>query len=372
MQFIDEFRDPNAVKLLLNQINALVKETQFSKDSPLNIMEVCGGHTHAIFKFGLDRLLPPEINFIHGPGCPVCVLPMGRIDTCIDIARQSNVIFCTFGDAMRVPGQQGSLLTVRGEGHDIRIIYSPLDALKLAKLNPEKQIVLFGLGFETTMPSIALTIQQAKQQQLTNFSLLCQHICIIPTLKALLMLPDVKIDAFLGPGHLSMIIGIKPYEFISQNYAKPVVISGFEPVDMLQSVVMILMQLIKRQYSVENQYRRIVADQGNLVAQTVIRQVFTLQGNDEWRGLGEIVDSGVRLSTQYREFDAELRFKTKRYSLQDDPDAHCGDVLTGRCKPVNCPLFGKKCTPKSAYGALMVSSEGACAAYYQYRQSDLI
>lgn len=372
MQFIDEFRDPNAVKLLLNQINALVKQTTFSQDYPLNIMEVCGGHTHAIFKFGLDRLLPPQINFIHGPGCPVCVLPMGRIDTAIDIAKQPDVIFCTFGDAMRVPGQQGSLLSVRGEGHDIRIIYSPLDALKLAKLNPNKQIVLFGLGFETTMPGIALTLQQAKQQQLTNFSLFCQHICIIPTLKALLMLDDVKIDAFLAPGHLSMIIGIDPYQFISQKYAKPVVVSGFEPTDMLQSIVMILIQCIKQQYHIENQYRRIVADHGNPIAQAVIAEVFTLQGNDEWRGLGEIAGSGVRLSAQYREFDAELRFKTKRYSLQDDPDACCGDVLTGRCKPTHCPLFAKKCTPHSAYGALMVSSEGACAAYYQYRQSDII
>ncbi|WP_392552604.1 hydrogenase formation protein HypD [Orbus wheelerorum] len=372
MQFIDEFRAPNAVKSLLNQINALVKKTVFTKDSPLNIMEVCGGHTHAIFKFGLDQLLPPEINFIHGPGCPVCVLPMGRIDTCIDIAKQPNVMFCTFGDAMRVPGQQGSLLTIRGEGHDIRIIYSPLDALKLAKLNPEKQIVLFGLGFETTMPGIALTILQAKQLQLSNFSLLCQHICIIPTLKALLALPDIKIDAFLGPGHLSMIIGIKPYEFISQDYAKPVVISGFEPVDILQSVIMILMQLIKQQYLVENQYRRIVADKGNTAAQAVINQVFTLQGNDEWRGLGKILDSGVRLNEKYREYDAELRFNTKRHCQQDDPNARCGDVLTGRCKPINCPLFGQTCTPTSAYGALMVSSEGACAAYYQYRQSDLI
>ncbi|WP_392561032.1 hydrogenase formation protein HypD [Orbus sturtevantii] len=372
MQFIDEFRDPNAVKLLLNKINALVKQTQFTQDSPLNIMEVCGGHTHAIFKFGLDRLLPPEINFIHGPGCPVCVLPMGRIDTCIDIAKLPDVIFCTFGDAMRVPGQQGSLLATRGQGYDIRIIYSPLDALTLAKRNPQKQIVLFGLGFETTMPGIALTIQQAKQQQLTNFSLLCQHISIIPTLKALLTLPNIKIDAFLGPGHLSMIIGVKPYQFISENYAKPVVISGFEPVDMLQSVVMILMQLIRQQYLVENQYRRIVADQGNLLAQAVIKQVFTLQGNDEWRGLGEILGSGVRLSKEYQEFDAELRFNTKHYSHQDDPNARCGDVLTGRSKPINCPLFGKKCTPQSAYGALMVSSEGACAAYYQYRQGDLI
>lgn len=372
MQFIDEFRDPNVVKLLLNQINSLVQQTNFTEKNPLNIMEVCGGHTHAIFKFGLDRLLPTQINFIHGPGCPVCVLPMGRIDTCIDIAKRPNVIFCTFGDAMRVPGQQGSLLSARGEGYDIRIIYSPLDALKLAQQNTDKQIVLFGLGFETTMPSIALTLQQVKKQQLTNFTLFCQHICIIPTLKALLTLPDVKIDAFLAPGHLSMVIGIEPYQFISEIHAKSVVVSGFEPIDILQSIIMILMQQITQQYCVENQYRRIVTDHGNSIAQEVIAEVFTLEGNDEWRGLGEIENSGVRLSNAYRQFDAEQRFNTQRYSLQDDPNARCGDVLTGRCKPINCPLFGKKCTPNSAYGALMVSSEGACAAYYQYRQSDLI
>lgn len=371
MQFIDEFRNPQQVKQLLAKINTLINQTHYSVERPLQIMEVCGGHTHAIYKFGLEKLLPEQIEFIHGPGCPVCVLPMGRIDSCIEIAKKPEVIFCTFGDAIRVPGRNGSLLQARQQGADIRLIYSPLDALKLAKENIDKQVVLFGLGFETTMPGMALTLKQAKQQQLKNFSLFCQHITIMPTLRSLLQQPDILIDAFLAPGHVSMVIGIEPYDFISQNHHKPVVVSGFEPIDILQSIAMILEQIISHNIKVENQYRRVVHDNGNAIAQAVINEVFTLQGDDEWRGLGIIANSGVRLSQDYLEFDAERRFGLHRKQVADNPQSRCGDVLTGRCKPINCPLFGKQCTPDSAYGALMVSSEGACAAYYQYRQGEL-
>lgn len=372
MQFIDEFRNPTQVKNLLSQIHALVKKTAFTQQNPLQIMEVCGGHTHAIFKFGLERLLLPEIDFIHGPGCPVCVLPMGRIDTCIEIAKRPNVIFCTFGDAIRVPGRHGSLLKAREEGAAIRLIYSPLDSLTLAEKNPDQQVVLFGLGFETTMPSVALTLQQAKQRKINNFFVFCQHITIIPTLKSLLMQPDIHIDAFLAPGHLSMVIGTTPYHFITERYHKPVVVSGFEPTDILQSILMVLQQFIHHQCLVENQYRRIVPDEGNPRAQTIINEVFSLQGDDEWRGLGTIANSGVRLSEAYSSFDAEKHFKPQHHKVADDPLSRCGDVLTGRCKPIECQLFGKQCNPESAYGALMVSSEGACAAYYQYRQGEPI
>lgn len=370
MQFIDEFRNPNQVKTLLSQIHTWVKKTDFTLEKPLQIMEVCGGHTHAIFKFGLERLLPPEINFIHGPGCPVCVLPMGRIDACIEIAKRPDVIFCTFGDAIRVPGRQGSLLKARQEGAAVRLIYSPLDALKIAEQHPDQKIVFFGLGFETTMPSVAITLQQAKQRKITNFFVFCQHITIIPTLKSLLTEADINIDAFLAPGHLSMVIGITPYDFICNQYHKPVVVSGFEPTDMLQSILMILQQFANKQCLVENQYRRVVPDIGNPRALAAINDVFMLQGHDEWRGLGIIPDSGVRLKEAYADFDAEKYFQPKQQSVADDPLSRCGDVLTGRCKPVDCPLFSKQCTPDSAYGALMVSSEGACAAYYQYRQGD--
>lgn len=370
MQFIDEFRNPTQVKSLLSQIHAWVKKTSFTAEKPLQIMEVCGGHTHAIFKFGLERLLPPEIEFIHGPGCPVCVLPMGRIDACIEIAKRPEVIFCTFGDAIRVPGRQGSLLKTRQEGAAVRLIYSPMDALTIAEQNPDKKIVLFGLGFETTMPSLAITLQQAKQRKITNFFVFCQHITIIPTLKSLLMTPDIQIDAFLGPGHLSMVIGTHPYSFICEQYYKPVVVSGFEPTDILQSIVMVLKQFANKQCLVENQYRRVVPDEGNPRALAVINDVFIMHGDDEWRGLGIIPDSGVRLNETYAAFDAEKHFQPKQQRVADDPQSRCGDVLTGRCKPLECHLFGKQCTPESAYGALMVSSEGACAAYYQYRQGE--
>lgn len=367
MRYVDEFRDPALVSALLSRIEHLLPQLPDQSRLPLQIMEVCGGHTHAIFKFGLDQLLPDGLEFVHGPGCPVCVLPMGRIDSCLEIAAHPEVIFCTYGDAMRVPGRNGSMLDAKRRGADIRVVYSPLDALTLAQRNPTREVVFFGLGFETTMPASALTLQQAKRLGLTNFSLFCQHITIIPTLRSLLQQPDVRIDGFLAPGHVSMVIGTSPYDFICDQFNKPLVVTGFEPLDILQGLVMLLEQMVSGRCAVENQYRRIVPDSGNLLAQQALAEVFSAKASSEWRGLGEIADSGVQLSPAYQAFDAELRFNPQQQRVADDPRSRCGDVLTGRCKPDQCPLFGGECTPENAFGALMVSSEGACSAYYLYR-----
>lgn len=368
MRYVDEFRDPALASTLLRRVEWLMQQISSQRKMPLQIMEVCGGHTHAIFRFGLDRLLPDNLEWVHGPGCPVCVLPMGRIDSCVEIAAHPEVIFCTYGDAMRVPGRNGSLLDARRRGADIRIVYSPLDALALAREHPEREVVFFGLGFETTMPASALTLQQARQMNVTNFSLFCQHITIIPVLQSLLGQPDVRIDGFLAPGHVSMVIGSAPYRFICEDYNKPLVITGFEPLDILQGLVMLLEQLYTGRSHVENQYRRIVPDSGNLLAQEALAEVFCLKHSSEWRGLGEIADSGVELTPMYAGFDAERRFNVEPREVADDPRSRCGDVLTGRCKPDQCLLFGNICTPHNAFGALMVSSEGACSAYYQYRR----
>lgn len=370
MRFVDEFRDPQLAKTLLEQLHQRAGLLPYTADKPLQIMEVCGGHTHAIFKFGLDKLLPPQLEFIHGPGCPVCVLPMGRIDACCEIAAHPEVIFCTFGDALRVPGQHGSLAQARERGADIRVVYSPLDGLRLARENPARQVVFFALGFETTQPVTAVTLQQARRERLTNFSIFCQHISLMPTLRSLLLQDDVRIDAFLAPGHVSMITGAAPYHFINQEFGKPLVISGFEPLDMLQSVLMLVKQVCEASCKTENQYRRVVPEQGNLLAQKAMREVFTLTGSSEWRGLGMIERSGISLTSAYATFDAEHRFSPQAQPVADDPRSRCGEVLTGRCKPHQCPLFGTGCTPHNAFGALMVSSEGACAAWFQYRHQE--
>lgn len=370
MRFVDEYRAPEQVMQLIEHLKARAQRLNYTAKRPLRIMEVCGGHTHAIFKFGLDQLLPDNIEFIHGPGCPVCVLPMGRIDSCIEIASQPDVIFCTFGDAMRVPGKNGSLLQARTRGADIRIVYSPMDALKLAQENPQRKVVFFGLGFETTMPATAITLQQAKARKISNFFFFCQHITLIPTLRCLLEEPDNGIDAFLAPGHVSMVIGTDAYGFIASDYHRPLVVAGFEPLDLLQGVAMLVEQKIETRSQIENQYRRVVPDTGNVLAQQAIADVFAVEGDSEWRGLGLIAESGVRLTSSYRQFDAEAHFRPRPQQVCDDPRARCGEVLTGKCKPHQCPLFGKTCNPQTAFGALMVSSEGACAAWYQYRNQE--
>lgn len=367
MRFVDEYRAPEKVMQLIDALSERARLLAHTAERPLRIMEVCGGHTHAIFKFGLDRLLPENIEFIHGPGCPVCVLPMGRIDSCIEIAEHPEVIFCTFGDAMRVPGKNGSLMQAKARGADVRVVYSPLDALRLARENPARKVVFFGLGFETTMPATAILLQQAKEQGVDNFYFFCQHITLIPTLRSLLERPDNGIDAFLAPGHVSMVIGTAAYGFIAGQYQRPLVVAGFEPLDLLQGVLMLVEQKIAGRSLVANQYRRVVPDEGNALAQRAMADVFAVHGDSEWRGLGTISESGVRLTEAYSQFDAEAHFRPAPQQVYDDPRARCGDVLTGRCKPHQCPMFGKACNPQNAFGALMVSSEGACAAWYQYR-----
>ncbi|NUU64908.1 hydrogenase formation protein HypD [Enterobacteriaceae bacterium BIT-l23] len=367
MRFVDEYRAPERVMQLIEQLKACARHLPYDARRPLRIMEVCGGHTHAIFKFGLDQLLPDNIEFIHGPGCPVCVLPMGRIDACIEIASHDGVIFCTFGDAMRVPGKEGSLLDAKARGADVRVVYSPMDALTLARDNPQREVVFFGLGFETTMPATAVTLRQARLEGVNNFFMFCQHITLLPTLKSLLDQPENGIDAFLAPGHVSMVIGTGAYDFIAEAYRRPLVVAGFEPLDLLQGVILLVEQICAGVSRVENQYRRVVPDAGNPLARQAMAEVFAISGDSEWRGLGTIAESGVQLTAPYQSFDAERRFQPRRRQVCDSPEARCGDVLTGRCKPVDCPLLGQRCNPDNAFGALMVSSEGACAAWYQYR-----
>jgi hydrogenase expression/formation protein HypD len=338
-------------------------------------MEICGGHTHAIFRYGLDKLVPKSIEFIHGPGCPVCVLPMTRVDDCLDIAERPGVIFTTFGDAMRVPGTRGNLMQAKADGADIRMVYSPLDALELARRHPDREVVFFGLGFETTMPSTALTVQQAAREGRTNFSLFCNHILVPPPIKALLDDPDMQLDGFVGPGHVSMVIGTEPYEFIAHDYGKPLVVAGFEPLDLLQSVLMVLQQIAEGRAEIENQYARVVPEKGNPAALAAIDDVFEPRDAFDWRGLGEIDMSGVKIRSRYAAFDAETKFavgygagksSSREALLPEMEGTRCGDVVKGMIKPWQCPKFGKECTPDAPLGALMVSSEGACAAYHLY------
>jgi len=366
MKYVDEFRDPDKARILLTEIRQLADGLHQKLHRPVFLMEVCGGHTHSIFRYGIESMLPASIELVHGPGCPVCVLPMGRVDDCVLLAENPKVIFTTFGDAMRVPGSKKSLLQAKADGADVRMVYSPLDALALARKNPDREVIFFGLGFETTMPSTALTVIQAKQEGITNFSLFCNHITIIPTIKAVLDSPDLQLDGFLGPGHVSMVIGNAPYGFIADHYRKPVVIAGFEPLDILQAIWMVLQQLALGEARVENQYSRIVPDAGNNVALNAIGEVFELREFFEWRGLGSIDHSGVKMRDNWAAFDAEVKFTVPSIKIADPKSCQCGEVLKGAIKPWDCKVFGKACTPETPMGALMVSSEGACAAYYRY------
>jgi hydrogenase expression/formation protein HypD len=366
VRYVDEFRDPEKAKTLLREITGLSAKLQSRKRRPLQIMEVCGGHTHAIFRYGIGTMLPDEIELVHGPGCPVCVLPMGRVDDCVSLAEIPGVILTTFGDAMRVPGSKKSLLQAKSEGADVRMVYSPLDALRIAQENPDKEVVFFALGFETTMPSTAMTVLRAEAEVVTNFSLFCNHITIIPTVKAILDSPELELDGFLGPGHVSMVIGNAPYKFIAEQYGKPIVIAGFEPLDVLHALWKVLKQLDEGRSEVENQYARVVPDAGNAVALDVIGKVFELREFFEWRGLGSIDHSGVRMRKPYETYDAEKKFAIRSVKIADPKSCQCGEVLKGVIKPWECKVFGTGCTPETPLGALMVSSEGACAAYYQF------
>ncbi len=366
MKYVDEFRDAAKARILEREMKALAPRLPVVAGRKLQIMEVCGGHTHAIFRYGIEAMLPDEVELVHGPGCPVCVLPMGRIDDCVTIAERPEVIFTTFGDAMRVPGSKKSLLQAKGDGADVRMVYSPLDALALARKHPEREVVFFALGFETTTPSTALTVLQAEADGVKNFSLFSNHITIVPTLDAILSSNDLQIDGFIGPGHVSMVIGTEPYQFIASQYHKPVVVAGFEPLDVLHSIYMVLQQLAEGRCEIENQYARVVPSEGNRMAMEAVARVFEVREHFEWRGLGSIEHSGLRVRAAYAAYDAERKFAIPGLRVLDPAACRCGDVLKGTLKPWQCGIFGTACTPESPLGALMVSSEGACAAYYQY------
>jgi hydrogenase expression/formation protein HypD len=361
MRFVDEFRDPELGRVLAGQILSTVRPGRHYK-----VMEVCGGHTHSIYKYGVDDLLPENVELVHGPGCPVCVIPMGRVDDAISMASEPGVIFTCFGDMMRVPGSKGTLQEAKARGADVRMVYSPLDALRIAKTNPDREVVFFAIGFETTAPSTALTLKRARAEGVPNFSCFCNHVTIVPPLRALLDSPDLRLDGFIGPGHVSTVVGARPLEFIPADYGKPVVVSGFEPVDILQSVLMILRQLEQGRCEVENQYKRVVPYEGNLRALEVMSEVFELRPHFEWRGLGFISQSGLKLSAAYAELDAEQRFGVPGVRVADPKACQCGEVLKGVIKPWECKVFGTACTPERPIGTCMVSSEGACAAYYNY------
>jgi hydrogenase expression/formation protein HypD len=361
MRFVDEFRDPELAAVLGREITALCEPGRHYK-----VMEVCGGHTHTIYRYGVQDHLPDDIELVHGPGCPVCVIPMGRVDDGIAIAEQDGVILTCFGDMMRVPGGHGSFLDANARGADIRMVYSPLDALRIARDNPGRPVVFYAIGFETTAPSTALTVLRAKKEGITNFSVFCNHVTIIPAIKAILDSPDLRLDAFIGPGHVSTVIGCRPYEFIPRVHGKPLVCGGFEPLDLLQSVYMIMKQLAEGRAEVENQYTRVVAYDGNPVALKVLAEVFSLRPYFEWRGLGSISSSALQLSARYAEYDAELRYAIPGLRVADPKACQCGEVLKGVLKPWECKVFGTACTPETPIGTCMVSSEGACAAYYNY------
>jgi hydrogenase expression/formation protein HypD len=363
MKFLDEYRDAAAAQKYAKEIARVTTR-------PWSLMEVCGGQTHAIVKFGIDELLPKQINLIHGPGCPVCVTPLEIIDKALEIATKPNVIFTSFGDMLRVPGSSTDLLAVKATGGDVRIVYSPLDAVKLAEQNPAKQVVFFGVGFETTAPATAMAVYSAAQKGLKNFSLLVSHVLVPPAMETILSSPDCRVQAFLAAGHVCTVMGYEEYFPIAAKYKVPIVVTGFEPLDILQGIFMCIDQLESGRAEVENQYSRSVRREGNQPAQELIRKVFRVIPR-KWRGVGEIPQSGLGLSEAYEAFDAEKRFGVAEMRVEESPDCLSGLVLQGKIKPHECPAFGTRCTPEHPLGATMVSSEGACAAYYRYRRHEL-
>ncbi len=360
MKYIDEYRDAEGAR---RYAQALARVTT----RPWTIMEVCGGQTHAIVKFGIDQLLPEQVTLVHGPGCPVCVTPVELIDKAIDIASRPEVIFTSFGDMLRVPGTARDLLSVKAAGGDVRIVYSPMDAVKLAVENPARQVVFFAVGFETTAPANAMSVFMARQRGIPNFSLLVSHVLVPPAIEAILSSRDCRVQGFLAAGHVCTVMGFTEYEPIAAKYRVPMVVTGFEPLDILQGVYMCVKQLEEGRFVVENAYPRAVTREGNLPAQDIIRQVFTVVDR-KWRGVGEIPHSGLGLRDEYAAFDAERRFGVASYRKEEPTECISGAVLQGIRKPHECPVFGTRCTPEHPLGATMVSSEGACAAYYRYRR----
>ncbi len=361
MRYVDEYRDRTLARELASEIVRLADPRRHYR-----FMEVCGGHTHTIYKHGIEDYLPPNITLVHGPGCPVCVIPMGRVDDAMAIARQPGVILTCFGDMMRVPGGAGSFLDANAAGADIRMVYSPLDALRVARRNPDRRVVFMAIGFETTAPSTALTLLKAAADGVRNFSIFCNHVTIVPAIKAILDSPDLRLDGFLGPGHVSTVIGCRPYQFISAAFQKPVVVAGFEPLDVLESIRMLLKQLAQGRCEVENQYTRVVPWDGNPKALDVIRQTMELRPYFEWRGLGFISQSALKLRDAFAAYDAECLFAIPGVRVADPKACQCGEVLKGVLKPWECKVFGTACTPETPIGTCMVSSEGACAAYYNF------
>jgi len=360
VRFFDEYRDPSAARGLLRHIAELAGDDRFK------FMEVCGGHTHTIYRHGIEHVLPESVELVHGPGCPVCVIPMGRVDDAMAVARIPAVIFTSFGDMMRVPGSSGNLLEVKAAGADVRFVYSPLDALKLARQNPQRKVVFFAVGFETTAPSTALTLIRAREEGVRNFSVFCNHVTIVPPIKAILESPDLRLDGFIGPGHVSTVIGQRPYRFVPEQYHKPLVTAGFEPLDILAAISMLLTQIREGRCQVENQYTRCVREEGNPAALAAMAKVFELRPHFEWRGLGFIAQSALKLTDEFAAFDAERLFEIPGVRVADPKACQCGEVLKGVIKPWECKVFGTSCTPETPIGTCMVSSEGACAAYYHF------
>lgn len=360
MKHVSEYRDPVAARSLVNAI------TELAADGSYKFMEVCGGHTHTIYRHGIEHLMPETVELVHGPGCPVCVIPMGRVDDAIAVAETPGLIFTTFGDMMRVPGGDGNLLEAKARGADVRFVYSPMDALAVAEENPDREVVFFAVGFETTAPSTALTVLRARDRNIKNFSVFCNHVTIVPPLRAILTSPDLRLDGFIGPGHVSTVVGNRPYRFIPAEFGKPIVTAGFEPLDLLQAVTMLLTQIRDGRCEVENQYARIVRDEGNPRALEVLAEVFELRPHFEWRGLGFIANSALKMSEAFADWDAERKFEVPGVRVADPKACQCGEVLKGVIKPWECKVFGTACTPETPIGTCMVSSEGACAAYYNF------
>ncbi len=368
MKYVDEFRDGRLAKGIARTIAA-----EADPGRRYNIMEFCGGHTHAIARYGLEDLLPANVRMIHGPGCPVCVLPVGRIDAAIWLARQPDVILCSYGDMLRVPGsKRTSLLKAKAAGGDVRMVYSTMDALKIAQANPGKQVVFFAIGFETTTPPSAVAIRQAEALGLDNFSVFCNHVLTPSAIQNILESPEVRelgtvpLDAFIGPAHVSTVIGSKPYFYFAEEYEKPVVIAGFEPLDVMQAILMLVRQINEGRFDVENEFARAVTPDGNEKAKALVAEIFELRRSFEWRGLGVVPYSALRIKQPWAKWDAEKRFSVPQDSVPDNKACECGAILRGLKRPVDCRLFGTVCTPENPMGSCMVSAEGACAAHWTY------
>jgi hydrogenase expression/formation protein HypD len=366
MKYVDEFRDGELARGVARRLVEIARP-----DRDYRLMEFCGGHTHAISRYGLEDLLPENVRMIHGPGCPVCVLPVGRIDAAIRLARISKVTLCTYADLMRVPASGGaSLMQAKAAGADIRMVYSTLDAIRIAEAEPGREVVFFAIGFETTTPPTALAIRLATQKRLANFSIFCNHVLTPPAMRAILddAREHVELDGFVGPSHVSAVIGLRPYHFVAEQFAKPLVVAGFEPLDVMQAIVMLVRQLNAGRHEVENQYGRAVTTDGNLKAQAAVADIFETRESFEWRGLGEVPNSALRLQETYVSFDAERRFAIETVAARDNPACECGAILRGAKRPHECKLFGTVCIPETPVGSCMVSSEGACAAQWSYRR----